>query len=55
MFFDILKFYKLCDKISDIDQNITLDEFLKKKKLVKKFYKLSYYTDGFSDLVYATL
>ena len=30
MFFDILKFYKTCDNISEIDQKITLDDFLKK-------------------------
>jgi len=37
MFFDILKFYKLCDKTSDIDQKITLDEFLEKKNWSKSF------------------
>ena len=37
MFFDILKFYKLCDKISDIDQKITLNEFLEKKNWSKSF------------------
>ena len=37
MFFEILKFYKLCDKISNIDQVITLDEFLKKNKWSKSF------------------
>ena len=37
MFLEILKFYKLCDKISNIDQVITLDEFLKKNKWSKSF------------------
>ena len=37
MFFEILKFYKLCDKISNIDQVITLDEFLKKNRWSKSF------------------
>ena len=37
MFLEILKFYKLCDKISNIDQIITLDEFLKKNKWSKSF------------------
>ena len=37
MFFDILKFYKLCDKISDIDQKITLNEFLERKNWSKSF------------------
>ena len=31
MFFDIIKFYNHCDRISDLDQEITLGEFLKKK------------------------
>ena len=37
MFFDIIKFYNHCDRISDLDQEITLGEFLKKKKLSKSF------------------
>ena len=37
MFLEILKFYKLCDKISNIDQVITLDEFLKKNRWSKNF------------------
>ena len=37
MFLEILKFYKLCDKISNIDQVITLDEFLKKNRWSKRF------------------
>ena len=36
-FLEILKFYKLCDKISNIDQVITLDEFLKKNEWSKSF------------------
>ena len=31
MFFDIIKFYNHCDRISDLNQEITLGEFLKKK------------------------
>ncbi len=37
MFLEILKFYKLCDKISNIDQILTLDEFLKKNRWSKSF------------------
>ena len=37
MFFDILRFYKTCDNISEIDQKITLDDFLKKNKWSKGF------------------
>ena len=37
MFFDIIKFYKLCDNISYLDQEITLDEFLEKNKWSKSF------------------
>ena len=37
MFLEILKFYKLCDKISNIDQVTTLDEFLKKNRWSKSF------------------
>ena len=37
MILEILKFYKLCDKISNIDQVITLDEFLKKNRWSKSF------------------
>ena len=39
MFLEILKFYKLCDKISNIDQVITLNEFLKKNKYTFKIIK----------------
>ena len=34
MFFDIIKFYNHCDRISDLKQEITLGEFLKKKKII---------------------
>ena len=37
MFLEILKFYELCDKISNIDQILTLDEFLKKNRWSKSF------------------
>ena len=37
MFFDIIKFYNLCDRISDLKEEITLGEFLKKKNLSKSF------------------
>ena len=37
MFLEILKFYKLCDKISNIDQVMTLDDFLKKNRWSKNF------------------
>ena len=37
MFFDILKFYKSCDKISNLDQKITLNEFLDQNKWSKSF------------------
>ena len=37
MFFDIIKFYNHCDRILDLKQEITLGEFLKKKKLSKSF------------------
>ena len=37
MFIEILKFYKLCDKISNIDLVMTLDEFLKKNRWSKSF------------------
>ncbi len=37
MFFDILKFYKNCDKISEYEEQITLGEYLTKNKLSKKF------------------
>ena len=37
MFFDIIKFYKSCDKISKLDEKITLNEFLKKNKWSKSF------------------
>ena len=37
MFFDILKFYKSCDKISNFDQKTTLDQFLKTNKWSQSF------------------
>jgi len=37
MFFDIIKFYNHCDRISDLKEEITLGEFLKKKNLSKSF------------------
>ena len=37
MFFDILKFYKLCDKVSQIDQKITLNDFLKRNRWSNSF------------------
>ena len=37
MFFDIIKFYNHCDKISDLKEDITLGEFLVNKKLSKSF------------------
>ena len=37
MFFDILKFYKSCDKILNLDQEITLLEFLEKNRWSKSF------------------
>ena len=37
MFFDILKFYKNCDKISEYDEQVTLGEYLTKNKLSKTF------------------
>ena len=37
MFIDILKFYKECDKISEFDQKISLNDFLIKNKWSKSF------------------
>ena len=37
MFFDILKFYKSCSKILNLDQKITLNEFLNKNKWSEGF------------------
>ena len=37
MFFDILKFYKDCDKINEYDEQVTLGEYLTKNKLSKTF------------------
>jgi len=37
MFFDIIKFYKSCSKISNLDQKITLNEFLNKNKWSEGF------------------
>ena len=39
MFFDIIIFYKSCDKINEFNEKITLGEFLSKKKLSKEFVK----------------
>jgi len=37
MFFDIIKFYKKCDNIKKIDQEITLGDYLRKENLSKEF------------------
>ena len=37
MFFDILKFYKNCDKISEYEEQVTLGEYLTKNNLSKTF------------------
>tara|TARA_B100000674_G_scaffold357538_1_gene300448 strand:+ start:586 stop:1824 length:1239 start_codon:yes stop_codon:yes gene_type:complete len=37
MFIDILKFYKACDRISEFDQKISLNDFLIKNKWSKSF------------------
>jgi len=37
MFFDILKFYKDCDKINEYEGQVTLGEYLTKNKLSKTF------------------
>ena len=37
MFIDILKFYKACDRISEFDQKISLNDFLTKNKWSKSF------------------
>ena len=37
MFFDIIKFYRSCDKILSLDKGITLNEFLEKNKWSKGF------------------
>ena len=37
MFYDIIKFYKKCDRFDKIDENITLGDFLEKEKLSKEF------------------
>ena len=37
MFFDLIKFYKSCDKISYLDEKITLNEFLEKNKWSESF------------------
>jgi len=37
MFFDIIKFYKYCDKINHVEEKTTLGDFLKKNKLSKYF------------------
>ena len=35
MFFDIINFYKKCDDLKNLDENITLGEYLLKNKLSK--------------------
>ena len=37
MFFDIIRFYKSCDKISELEKKITLNEFLEKNRWSKSF------------------
>ncbi len=37
MFYDIIKFYKLCDKISNLDEKLTLSQFLKKNSWSQNF------------------
>ena len=37
MFFDIIKFYKKCDNFNELDENITLGNFLEKQNLSKEF------------------
>ena len=37
MFFDIIKFYKKCDQLKDLNEEIILGEFLKKENLSKEF------------------
>ena len=37
MFFDIIRFYNHCDKISNFEEKATLEDFLTKKKLSKSF------------------
>ena len=37
MFFDIISFYKSCDKIKEFQKKLTLGEFVKKEKLSKSF------------------
>jgi len=37
MFFDIINFYKKCDNIKNLDERITLGEYLFKNKLSKEF------------------
>ena len=55
MFFDIISFYKSCEKIKEFQKKITLGEFVKKKKFIKIIYRLSFNTNGFRNLVNATL
>ena len=37
MFYDIIKFYKKCDNFNELDENITLGNFLEKQNLSKEF------------------
>ena len=37
MFFDIIRFYNYCDKISNFEEKATLEDFLTEKKLSKSF------------------
>ena len=37
MFFDIIKFYKKFDNFNELDEEITLGDYLKKEKVSKEF------------------
>ena len=37
MFFDIIKFYKKCDGIKQLDEDMTLGQYVNKEKLSKEF------------------
>ena len=55
MFFEIIKFYKKSNNLKNIEENLKLDDFLKARENVQIFYKLSYYSYGFCNMVYATI
>ena len=55
MFFEIINFYKESSNLNLLDQEMTLGEYLKKKKIIRLFYKLSSNTNGISNLVNASL